>query len=267
MSKQLFLLLLILFHLFLSSQAQESTITLGKSTIALNEEFTITLTFPKDKKKQFQSFIPQLFPSINDMVKTRTTYLKDETSKEFKITQYYKPLQEGVAILNPFSLILAEKSVQSSGAKIKIKPANSQIKNIPEPDDKDLEFKTHKEEMFLKVSVNKSSVYWNEGVNVSVAFYSSISNPVELTLIDLHRQLTEIRKKIRPLNCWVEDLESKEDITLDTITIDKKKYNLWVIYAGEFYPLDTTPIFIPPLDFKIIKYSIAKSKENTSFFR
>jgi hypothetical protein len=267
MFKQGFLLLLIFFHLFLCSQAQEPTITLGKSTIALNEEFTITLNFPKDKKKQFQSFIPQLFPSINDMIKTRTTYIKDETTKEFKIIQYYKPRQEGVAILNPFTLMLAEKPVQSNGTKIRIKAQDPEIKSIPEPDDKDLEFKKLKEEMFLKVTVNKSSVYWNEGVNVSIAFYNSFSNPVELTLIDLNKQLTEIRKKIRPLNCWIEDLESKENITLDTISIDNKKYNRWMIYAGEFYPLDTAPIFIPPLDFKIIKYNIAKSKESTTFFR
>jgi hypothetical protein len=267
MFKQRFLFLLIFFHFTLRSHAQEPAIILGKSTIALNDEFTITLTFPKDKKKQFQSFIPQLFPSITDMVKTQTIYLKDETAKEFKIIQYYKPRQEGIVSLNPFSLTLAEKPVQSNGAKIKIKAADPQIKSMPEPEDKDLEFKTHKEEMFLKVTLNKSSVYWNEGLNISVAFYNSLSNPVELSLIDLNRQLTEIRKKIRPVNCWVEDLEAKEDIPLDTITIDNKKYNRWMIYAGEFYPLDTTPIFIPPLDFTIIKYSIAKSKESTSFFR
>jgi hypothetical protein len=267
MFKQIFLLLLIFFLIFLRSQAQEPIINLGKSTIAVNEEFTITLTFPRDKKKQFQSFIPQLFPPITDMVKTRTTYLKDETTKDFKITQYYMPRHEGFAILNPFSLILAEKSIQSNGTKIKINPADPKIKSIPEPEDKDLEFKTHKEEMFLKVTLNKSSVYWNEGLNISVAFYNSLSNPVELTLIDLNKQLTEIRKKVRPLNCWVEDLESKEVIRVDTITLDKKKYNRWMIYEGEFYPLDTTPIFIPSLDFKIIKYSIARSKENTSFFR
>src|SRR5207249_624669 len=180
---------------------------------------------------------------------------------------YYQPRHEGVVILNPFSLVLGEKSVKSNGTKITVKPADPKIKNIPDPEEKDLEFKTHKEEMFLKISVNKPSVYWNEGVNISVAFYNSISNPVELTLIDLNQQLTEIRKKIKPLNCWVEDIDSKENITLDTITLNNKKYNRWIIYDGEFYPLDTTPIFIPPLDFKIIKYSIARSKENTSFFR
>jgi hypothetical protein len=267
MFKQLFLLLLILFLFSLSSEAQDPTITLGKSIIAVNEEFQIVLTFPRDKKKQFQSFIPQLFPSITDMIKTRTTYLRDETTKEFKITQYYMPRHEGTVILNPFSLMLADKPVQSNGIKIRIKPADPKIKNIPEPENKDLEFKTHKEEMFLKLSVNKSSVFWNEGANVSVAFYSSLLNPVELTLIDLNQQLTEIRKKVRPLNCWVEDLESKENISLDTITLNGKKYNRWLIYEGEFYPLDTNPIFIPPLDFKIIKYNIARSKENTSFFR
>jgi hypothetical protein len=266
MLKQLFLLLFIT-HSFLSSHAQDPTITLGKSQIALNENFTITLTFPKDKKKQFQSFIPQLFPSITDMVKTSTTYVKDDKSKEFKITQYYKPRKEGIVVLNSFNLMLAEKIVQSKGIKINVGPVNPLIKDLPNPEDKDLDFKTHKEEMLLKVSLSKSSVYWNEGLKVLVAFYSPLSNPVELTFIDINKQLAEIRKKIRPLNCWVEDLESLESIPADTVILDNKKYNHWLIYAGVFFPLDTVPIIIPALDFSIIKYKIAKSKESTSFFR
>jgi hypothetical protein len=267
MLKQVFLSLLIFIQISLSSKAQDPTITLGKSIIALNEEFTITLTFPKDKKKQFQSFIPQLFPSITDMIKTRTTYIKEETTKEYKISQYYKPHKEGITELGSFSLNLGEKAVSSKGLKITIRPANTAIQPLYEPDDKDLEFKALKEDMFLKTSVNKSALYWNECLSVSVALYHPIPNHAEFTLVDLNLQLPEIRKKIRPVNCWVEDMESKESILTDTVLVGNKKYKRLILYSGNFYPLDTLPILIPSLDFKLIRYRIAESKRITSFFR
>ncbi|MFL5729966.1 MAG: BatD family protein [Cytophagaceae bacterium] len=267
MLKQQFFGLLIFFHLTAGVLAQETTISLGKSTIALNEEFSISLTFPKEKKKQFQSFQPQLFPPVTDLIKTRTTYSRDETNKEYKIVQYYKARKEGIIELSPFSVNTGDKLVSSKGLSIHVKAADPALEIVPETDDKDLEFKALKQDIFLKTSVNKTSPYWNEAVSVSVALCHPLPNSSEFSLIDLNVQLAEIRKKIRPINCWIEEHESSESIQTDTVLIGNKKYKRLILYSASFYALDTLPIIIPPVDFKIIRYRIAENKRITSFFR
>jgi hypothetical protein len=247
---------------------QENGITLGKNSITLNEEFTITLTLPKSKKREFHSFPYSVFPQIDDMIKKQTEYHQDVLTKEYKITQFYAPRKAGTFTLAPFTL--PGIGARSKGLKIKVSASDNKIKEREKSEEKEkgLEFKTQKDEVFLKVFINKTSVYINEGVSVSVALiYNSASNSPEISFIDLNDQISTITKKIKPPNCWIEEQDLPDRVRLDTLILGNKKYSKWNIYEGVFFPLDSNGVVIPSLDFKLIKYQTAVNPANTSIIR
>jgi hypothetical protein len=267
MFKQL-ILFLVTCTFWVPSYGQDGAITLGKSSISLNEDFTITLTLPKNKKKEFQSYPYYIFPQIVDLVKKRTQYLQDETSKDYKIIQYYTPRKEGTFTLDPFSLYLNGKPIRSKGLNIKVSVADPKIKEPEVSEEKGVEFKNVKPDIFLKLLVNKTSVYINEGIHISlVLFYPSPNNNVDFSFIDLNQQFTDIKRKIKPSNCWIEETDISEKIQMDTVMLDHKKYFKWNLYDGMFFPLDTNPVVFPTLDFKLIKYQTALNSANTSIIR
>jgi hypothetical protein len=267
MFKQI-VLLLVTCTILLPSYGQEGAIILGKSSIALNEDFTITLTIPKIKKKEFQSYPYYVFPQIVDLVKKRTQYLQDETTKDYKIIQFYAPRKEGTFTLDPFSLYINGKPIQSKGLKIVVSAADPKIKEPEVSEEKGLEFKNVKPDIFFKLLVNKTSVYMNEGIHVSlVLFYPSPNHNVDFNFIDLNQQFTNIKRKIKPGNCWIEESDMSEKIQLDTVVMDNKKYFKWNIYDALFFPLDTNPVVFPALDFKLIKYQTALNSATTSIIR
>jgi hypothetical protein len=268
MFKQGILLVVVCSLLNAKSLAQEAGITLSQNSISLNEEFSITLTLPKNKKKEFHTYPYYVFPQIEDMVKKQTQYLQDEITKDYKIVQYYAPRKEGVFILDPFSLVVNGKAVRSKGLKINVSSADLKIKTPEHSEEKGIEFKKVTEDIFFKLLVNKTSVYLNEGISVSVSlFYTTPNNSMDLTFIDLNQQLAEIKRKIRPSNCWTEEQDISEKTQVDTVFIGNKKYFKWNIYQGVFFPLDTNHVIIPALDFKLITYQTALSSATTSIIR
>jgi hypothetical protein len=247
---------------------QDPAVSLGKTSISLNETFTITLTLPKSKKKEFHSYPYYVFPQIEDMVKKQTEYLQDPTTKEYKIVQFYAPRKAGTFTLDPFVLSFNGLPLAIKGAKIKVTAADPTLKS-PEPfEEKGTEFKPEKEDVFFKILVNKTSVYINEGISVSVALqYGSPSPNLDLTFINLNEQVATIAKKIKPANCWIEEKDFSEHMRVDTFMINNKKYFNWNIYEAIFFPLDTNKVIIPSLDFKLIKYQTTLNSATTSILR
>jgi hypothetical protein len=268
MFKQGIALLSICSLLIIKTYGQDQAVTLGKNSISLNETFTITLTLPKNKKKEFHTYPYYVFPQIEDMVKKQTEYLQDATTKDYKIIQYYSPRKLGTFTLDPFTLFLNGIPLKCKGLKIKVSATDPKIKETEIIEEKGVEFKPLKEDVFFKILVNKTSVYLNEGISVSVALlYTSPNNSLDLTFIDLNEQIAAITKKIKPSNCWIEEKNVSEKIQVDTLIMDNKKYFKWNIYEAIFFPLDTNNVIIQPLDFKLIKYQTALNSATTSIIR
>jgi hypothetical protein len=83
-----------------------------------------------------------------------------------------------------------------------------------------------------------------------------------MNFYELGEQLTNILKKVKPLNAWEENF-GIEEITPEQTMINGKAYSEYKIYRGTFYPLSAGTIEIPSAELKMIKYKVAK---NPSFF-
>ena len=68
---------------------QEIDVFAGKTNISINENFTVTILFPKDNKREYKAFHQYFFPDIADFEKGRTLFLEEEDDKVYKIIQYF----------------------------------------------------------------------------------------------------------------------------------------------------------------------------------
>lgn len=263
-TKSIVILLLIFLHGFLHAQNVE--ISLGNTEIGIKEPFTISLHFPKDRKKDFHNFPYYGFPEIEGLLKDRTVY-SQEKDKNFIITQYYIPTKAGEFHLTPFAFSINGKLIASPGTTVYVvlnHKADSASTLIIKTDK---EYKESRISSFLTLSVNKDVVYNGQGFLASLYVYTPLSNKTEMTFINLSEQFAGLVKKMKPVNCWAEDLDRPASTQIDTISIKGEKFKRWNIYGVLLYPIDTLPIIFPKLSLDIIKYSVAEDPKLTTVFR
>ncbi len=190
------------------------------------------------------------------------------------MTQNYFADAQGEFTLDPFTMKVNDKVINSPGTKIKV-GAPVQQRNQFDPFSTDpfqdlfdnpqqgaQEFMDIKEDAFLSLTTDKDEVYIGEGFTLILAFYISEGNKAPMQFYDPARQLGEVLKKIKPANCWEENFNI-ENIAPERVTVNEKPYSRYKIYEASYYPLNADTIRFPVIPFKMIKYKVAR---NPSFF-
>lgn len=258
-------ILLNLFIFSLKAYSQEIDVFAGKSNLALNEKFTITIHFPKENKREFKAYHQYFFPDITDFEKGKTLYLEEDDPRAYKIVQYYKPRKAGTFVVNPVRIKIKDKVYASKKTIVKVSSRHNP-KPDPEPetkDEEDLEFDEPKLDVLFYVQSSKAKVYVGEGFGIHLSFLISTQNKAELTFIDLGEQRKEFIRKLKSTGCLVEDFNLPEELKFDTITVKEKKYLQWTLYEGVFFPMDSANVRIPSLDFSMMTYALARNKHES----
>ncbi len=256
-----------------SSFGQNISVKYGKSQIALNEYFTITLTIENDRLREYSPF-----PEIPGFVKrgtsssSSTSFINGRMSSSQSIIQNYQAKEQGTFDIKPFGMNVNGQQVEvqairvTVGAEIKQQRQADPFSNDPfrffNQDPQPTEFVDVQAEAFLALTTDKSEVYLGEGFTTTLAFYVSEANQAELRFYDLAKQITEIMKTIKPNSCWEENFNI-DNINGEPITLNNKPYTQYKIFQAAYYPLNLDPISFQSIGLKLIKYKVAK---NPSFF-
>ncbi len=262
----------LIFLVFLSvkSTAQDITIEIGPTEIALNQMFTVSVVVKNDRLRSYDDF-----PDIDGFVKqgtsssSSTNIINGQISSTQSITQNYA---QGTYILRPFKIEVNGKTVDSRGASIQVGPPLQRQQGNPfsyDPFDdffgrpnQPQEYEDVEADAFFSLSTNKEEVYVGEGLLTTLAFYVSENNRATLQFYEISRQISEILKKIKPENCWEENFNI-DKINGKQVTINGKRYTQYLLYQAVFYPLNLEDIVFPSVGLEMIKYKVAK---NPSFF-
>ncbi|MBC6426567.1 MAG: BatD family protein [Ekhidna sp.] len=257
----------------LSVNAQDVSVKLGKTEIALNEYFTITIRVANDRLKKYSNF-PDIegFNKRGTSTSTSTNIVNGRMSSTQSLTQNYQAIAKGNFVLRPFTMSINGKQTRSEGTSIKVgEPVQRQSGGVFGRDPFDdffgnrsnkTEFVDVKADAFAALTVDKNEVYVGEGFTATLAFYVAASNRAEMRFHDLSNQITEIVKKVKPSNCWEENF-SIDQIAGDPVKINGRNYTQYKIYQTAYYPLTAQDIEFPSVGLKMIKYKVAK---NPSFF-
>ncbi len=277
MDKRCRTVFIVLILTFISSLTfgQDAKVNIGKSQIALNELFTISITVENTELRSYSNF-----PDIKGFAKrgtsssSSTQIINGRMSSSYSIIQNYQAGKEGKYNVPAFSININDKETKVSGFTIVVGPAiNQQAQNQFGYDPfEDFfgggrnrspnEFQEVQEDAFFALSSNKKEVYMGEGFSVSMAFYVSEQNRAQLDFFELGKQMQALLRKIKAENCWEENFMI-EEITPQNITIGGKRYVQYKLYQAVFYPLNTKTVKFPELELKMVKYKMAK---NPTFF-
>jgi hypothetical protein len=272
----LFKCLLSFFLLAVASnvQAQQVQIVLGPDEIGENQAWTITITVQNGELKKYDNF-PEIvgFRKRGTSNQSSTSIINGQASFTQSIIMTYLPTKQGTFTIPDFTLRVNDKPIRVAGKKVKVGAPVQRQQSDPfrdffnsSPDDffgrGETEFVDVKEDAFLALTTNKDEIYAGEGVNVTLSFYVASGNRAPLQFYELQRQLAEIVKKIRPVNCWEENFNI-ENIEAESVTISGKDYNQYKIYQATLFPLNAEEIVFPSVGLEMIKFKVAK---NPSFF-
>lgn len=254
--------------------AQQASIQLGPDEIALNEPFTITITVENDQLRTYGQFpdIPG-FSKRGTSSSSSTNIINGKVSSRQSIIQNYVANAEGTYQLEPFTMEINGKEVQSPGKTIRVGPPAQQrnrvdpfsrdpFENFFERPDRAEEYVDIKEDAFLALTTSKNQVYVGEGFTVTLAFYVAEDNRAPLQFYEPAKQLSDILKDLKPSNCWEENYNI-DNLNAESVVINNKRYSQYKIYQATYYPLNLDQISFPQVSFRMIKYKVAK---NPSFF-
>jgi hypothetical protein len=252
--------------------AQSVQITLGPDEVGENQAWTITITAQNDRLKSYDNF-PEIsgFRKRGTSTQSSTNIINGQISSSQSVITTYLPVKQGIITVPSFTMKVNDKPINVPGKKVKVGPPVQQQRDplrdfFDRPDDffgkGEPEFVDIKEDAFLALTTSKDEVYVGEGFNTTISFFVATENRAPLQFYELGKQITEILKKVKPVNCWEENFNI-ENIEGESITINGKDYTQYKIYQATLYPLNTEPVAFPAFDMQMIKYKVAK---NPSFF-
>ncbi len=276
MNKVIMLFVLIVLLLNEASLAQEISINISHTRMALNEPFTISVEAPGQKIVEISAF-PALkgFRKINVSSATSTLNLNGKVVNTYSRNQIYYPNQEGTYRIPSFSMRVNGQEVNFPGATVEVGPRDENKGDLVEFSFQDLfdadeerKFQELKEDAFIDIFVDKDEVYVGEGFHVMIAFYVSLENQAPMKFpANMGQQVEDISKQIKPSNCWEENFEltrMKDPVRLE---INGKYYDQYIFYEATFFPLNSELIQIPRVQLEmLIKNKIEANAENPNEF-
>lgn len=270
--KQLFFISFLLLFSAVSLKAQNISIQLGSTTIAVNQYFSISVVVEGEALKNYSEF-PEIPGFIKQGTSSSSSYqiINGSTSSSNTLTQNYRPTKEGTFGLRPFNMSVNGHRVSSEGTTITVGPAKQQQRrrsSFWDPFDdvqngQEKEYVEVEDNVFFAISSNKNEIYEGEGVTITGALYIPVAQRnLFASGSDLGQQIQNIKKNVIPTNSWEESFEIKE-LDGKQVTLDGMPFLKFKLFQSVFYPLNDQDITIKPQKLKMIKYKIAKQR---SFF-
>ena len=244
--------------------AQKIQVRLGKSQIALNEYFTITLSIQDGNIHDSGNFpvIPG-FTKAGTSTSTAMRSFNGKVSNEHSITQNYQPSKQGSFQLPPFSITADGKNIRSQGTTIKVGPTldRSQAQNPFEFNpfeenefDKNRDLPQAEADAFFSVQADKTEVWAGQGLTITISFFVSDENQAELNFYEVGSQLSGFTKKIKPSNCWEENF-GIEEIQQHRVKINGKGFTEYRIFQSALFPQSPGIWEIPSLKLDMVQTS------------
>ena len=256
-----------------ATAGSQVTLELSRPAFPVTEYFTISFRLSGAPLERYSAF-PDLegFKKSGKSSTTTTRIVEGRTAAELIITQRYAAYAEGEYTVPPFSMTVNGVTVRSAGATLMVGPAPAAAATPPPAGSapqaiglmdllfgkpKPQEYVEPKDNAFLAIVPDKTSVFVGEGVHIGLYFYLT---PTDQGLLDFYNfpgQLPGILRQLRQPTAWEEPFNEQE-ILPEPVTLGGKPFLRYRLYEAEYYPLNTQPLIFPAVALQMVKYRLAK---------
>ncbi|MDP5139290.1 MAG: BatD family protein [Spirosomaceae bacterium] len=235
------------------SQQGDVSVSYGKTTIELDEKFTIKIVI---RAKEYEvSDFPQIdgFNRAGRSVAHVAFKKNGVRGIEHTITQSYIPKKSGAFKLSPTSIIVNNVERSLPGEIINVLSSKSDETYVTDSLRTEIITLDAKEDAQLIMNVSKESVFVGQGFKVTVGFYVADVNTVGWDFPnDLNAQVEAMAQAIKPANC-LETRRGITNITAQRTRINGRGYTQYTVFEATYYPLNTTAITIKPVTLNMLK--------------
>jgi hypothetical protein len=247
-----------------SSNSQTISFKCNNTTLYKNDFLSISITFSKDAKKEYNAYKNYQFPDIADMVKSHTYfYDKDGPDKNHIITQWYEPIKPGTKNVPAITVISKNKTFTNPPFTISVL---SELADDPKEPPAEawigktkLQFELPPVEWHLTASTKE--LYPMQPIHIKGYLLIPIDNTIPFTFINSHEQKELIKKKIKNNNCLIQDQDLSNTFKRDTITKDNVEFLKLTVIDQFLFPQKPGEINIPATEWYVYSYKKGASDD------
>ena len=250
---KLYLLLNIILCFSISIRAQvvndAATIEFGSKNLSLDQPFLISVVL---RDAEIRPSV--IFPEINGLEKRSKSATSSISTVDGEkvviqtITQEYYAAKPGNYLIPDFVINVSNLKLTSKETMVVFSKGNVANNEDPSGAQADLEpdLEDIREEIILSVQTDRKNVYIRQGFALRISLYIAENAPVEMEFYKFNDQLQSILKKLRPANCWEENV-GVEEIIRRRVTIKGRKYTEYNMYQARLFPITLEDITLPSI--------------------
>lgn len=240
-----------------SSNSQTVSFKYNNAVLHKNDFFSISITFSKDGKKEFNAYKSYLFPDIADMIKSHTYfYEKEGADKTYTLTQWYEPIKVGVKNIPAISIQTKNKEFKNPAFTITVSTLESDTPIEPPVESWIGKTKLQFEVPAIEWHVTASSreLYPMQPLQIKGFLLIPLDNTIPFTFVDSHDQIELIKKTIKNNNCLIQNRDLSNTFIKDTLVRDNIKYLKLTVINQFLFPQKSGDFSIPPTEWYVYGY-------------
>jgi hypothetical protein len=231
-----------------------ATIEFGSKNLSLDQPLLISVVL-----RDAESRPAVIFPEIKDLEKRSKSATSSISTVDGKkvviqtITQEYYAAKPGNYLIPEFTMTINGVKLRSEET-IAVFSQGAVAETNTEPTSNaalDQDLGDNAQDIFLSVQTDKKGVYIREGFALRISLYIAENAPVEMEFYRFNEQLQSILKKLRPVNCWEENV-GIEEIIKRRVTIRKRRYTEYNMYQARLFPITYEDIVFPSITLNML---------------
>jgi hypothetical protein len=249
---------------FISLNSQTISFKTNKISLYKNDFLSISITFSKDGKKEFNVYKGYQFPDIPDMLKSHTYfYEKEGVDKTYSIVQWYEPIRAGEKTIPSITIKTRNKTFTNPSFTIKVLNEITDQPSEPPSESWIAKTKLHLDEPDVKWQIysDLQSLYPMQPIHIIGFVLLPLENKIPFTFADSHLQKLELNKKIKNSNCIIYDQLRSNELKRDTVVKNNQSY-IRLFFIDQFlFPLRECIIQLPATEWYLYAYKTGTSDE------
>ena len=252
MKLYVYLNIFLCFSAYAQSQAPEVSIETSEHQFRLDQPFILSVVVRNSEERPVVSF-PELkgLEKRSASATTSTSTVGGKSVLIQTISQQYYASREG-------SYQIEDRVITVNGVKFSLDDLTLVVSRaeentlLEEPEDPiDTPLELIEGDVFLALNTTKTSVYIREGFAIRLSLYVAEAAPIDMRFYRLDAQLQAMLKRIRPANCWEENVGIEEIIERE-VTIQGKKFTEYRMYQAVLFPLTLEPVVFPSVSLEMM---------------
>ncbi len=255
MSIRILLFFLIVFF-YSSANAQSFTASVEATTVTTDEVFQISFTFSGNEVNGLSNFQAPVFKEFQVVSgpnqSTSMQIINGAVTASRSFSYFLQPRSKG-------KFTIGSASIQYQGKTLKTEPITIEVvqggtKQNPKSGDEQISTQQIAENLYIRASVDKNTVYMGEQVTVTYKLYTR-----------LNMSSPQISKMPQYQGFWAEEVESPTNILFTREVINGRQFNSALLKKVALFPTESGDLSVTPFPLKI-PVLIERRRKSNGFF-